>query len=102
MSKVLDAITKFRVSRNWTEYQLAEKTGIPQTTISSWYRKNLTPTIPSLERICQGLGITMAQLFAGENEPVPLTAEQRQLVEQWSTLSEQQRSLLLQLMKELK
>lgn len=102
MSKVLDNITKFRTMRNWTEYQLSEKTGIPQTTISSWYRKNLTPTISSLERICQGFGITMAQFFAEDDEPVSLTAEQRKLIEQWGSLSEQQRSLLSNLMKELK
>ena len=88
--------------RNWTEYQLSEKSGIPQTTISSWYRKNLTPTIPSLERICQGLGITMAQFFAGDGEPVPLTPEQKRLLELWGALSKQQKELLFQLMQELK
>jgi len=37
---VLEKISKFRLERNWTEYQLAEKSGLPQSTISSWLRKN--------------------------------------------------------------
>ena len=42
MIDVLERITQQRLSRNWTEYQLAQKSGIPQPTISSWYRKNAT------------------------------------------------------------
>lgn len=47
---VLDRIVELRTERNWTEYQLAEKSGLTQSTISSWYRKDVSPTIPSLEK----------------------------------------------------
>ena len=55
MKDILATITKYREERNWTEYQLAERSGLPQSTISSWYRKNLIPTIPSLEKNLQCL-----------------------------------------------
>ena len=45
---VLDKITWLRLERNWSEYQLAEKSGLTQSTISTWYRKNMLPTIPHL------------------------------------------------------
>ena len=61
---ILSAITTYREERGWTEYQLAERSGLPQSTISSWYRKNMVPTIPSLEKICMAFGITLSQLFA--------------------------------------
>ena len=32
-------IRKNREARGWTEYQLAERSGLPQSTISSWYQK---------------------------------------------------------------
>jgi len=66
MMDVLGKITKFRIERNWSEYQLAEKSGLPQSTISSWYRKNQIPTIPSLEKICNAFNITLAQFFTDE------------------------------------
>ena len=74
MKDILSAITAYREDRGWTEYQLAERSGLPQSTISSWYRKNMVPTIPSLEKICMAFGITLSQLFAEEDSPVTLTA----------------------------
>ena len=47
MINVLERITHFRNLKGWTEYQLAEKSGLTQSTISSWYRKNMLPSIPS-------------------------------------------------------
>lgn len=48
MINVLERITELRESHHWTEYQLAEHSGLTQSTISSWYRKQMLPTIPSL------------------------------------------------------
>ena len=56
MINILDRITSYRTKKGWTEYQLAEESGLTQSTISSWYRKNLVPSIPSLEKICQAFG----------------------------------------------
>ena len=81
MKDILSAITAYREDRGWTEYQLAERSGLPQSTISSWYRKNMVPTIPSLEKICMAFGITLSQLFAEEDSPVTLTDSQRKLLE---------------------
>ena len=54
MINILDRITSYRTKKGWTEYQLAEESGLTQSTISSWYRKNLVPSIPSLEKIWAG------------------------------------------------
>ena len=47
MVPVLERITYYRLQKGWTEYQMAEVSGPTQSTISSWYRKNILPTIPS-------------------------------------------------------
>lgn len=60
---ILKRIVDLRTERNWTEYQLAERSGLTQSTISSWYRKNMLPTIPSLSKICDAFGITLSQFF---------------------------------------
>lgn len=94
---ILATITAYREARGWTEYQLAERSGLPQSTISSWYRKNMVPTVPSLEKICQAFGITLSQLFAEGDAPVALTESQRTLLEQWGKLSAEQRNALFAL-----
>lgn len=101
MKDILSAITKYREERGWTEYQLAEHSGLPQSTISSWYRKNMMPTIPSLEKICSAFGITLSQLFAEGDMPVSLTKSQQKLLERWARLSEEQQAVVLALIDKM-
>ena len=60
MVDILDRITKQRLLRNWTEYELAQRSELPQSTISSWYRKKMLPSLASLEKICHAFDMTMA------------------------------------------
>ncbi len=102
MAHVLETITKYRLAHGWTEYELSVKAGLPQSTISSWYRKDMTPSISSLEKICAAFDLTLAQFFTeGETFSV-LTPDQTQLLEKWSVLSSEEKHLLLQLIGHMK
>ena len=102
MSDVLERITYFRMKHGWCEYQLAEKTGLTQSTISSWYRKNMVPSIPSLEKICTAFDITLSQFFATEDDLCcELTEVQKILVEETAKLSKDQQTALLAFLKTL-
>lgn len=101
MKDILTTITTYRQQRGWTEYQLAERSGLPQSTISSWYRKNMVPTIPSLEKICTAFGITLSELFWEGDTPVSLTDSQRKLLERWSSLNEEQQAVIFALIDKM-
>lgn len=101
MKDVLATIAKLREERGWTEYQLAEHSGLPQSTISSWYRKNMVPSLPSLSKICNAFGITLSQLFAEEEYTVSLTPSQHKLLERWSRLREDQQAAIFQLIDKM-
>ena len=101
MKDILSTITAYRKERGWTEYQLAERSGLPQSTISSWYRKNMMPTLPSLEKICTAFGITLSQLFAEGDALVSLTESQQKLLERWTRLSEEQQSVVFALIDKM-
>lgn len=79
MKDLLAVITRYREERGWTEDQLAEKSGLPQSAISSWYRKKRVPTLPPLEKICEAFAMTLTELLAEGEEAVVLTEDQRQL-----------------------
>ncbi len=96
---VLERILQLKDERNWTEYRLAEESGIPQTTISSWFRKNVNPSISSLEKVCMAFSITMSQFFAFENETFDLTEIQKQLLDNWNKLNSKQQQVILELLK---
>ena len=101
MEDILATITAYRQERGWTEYQLAERSGLPQSTISSWYRKNMVPTIPSLKKICLAFGITLSQLLSEGDEPVSLTEDQRKLLERWAKLNKDQQEVLFALIDKM-
>lgn len=99
---VLDKITKLRLERNWSEYQLAEKSGLTQSTISSWYRKNLIPTIPSLIKICEAFDITLSQFFLDTDEAsIQITEQQHRLLYYASKLDTEQYNALIEFLKTL-
>jgi len=89
------------LERNWSEYELAVHSNLSQSTISTWYRKNQTPTIPSLEKICKGCGISLSQFFAESDDVISLTSEQKELLDRWASLTEKQQELFLELFQNI-
>jgi len=69
--------------------------------VSTWYRKNQIPTIPTLDKVCRGLGITLSQFFAEGDEAVSLTPDQKELLDNWSALTEEQQKLFIELFKSI-
>lgn len=95
---ILGRITENRKKRGWSEYQLAERSDIPQSTISSWYKKGITPSFSSLEKICHAFGISLSRFFEDGSEPIVLSSEQRELIDKWDQLTPQQKTSFLLLM----
>ena len=91
---ILDRIIALRKAKGWTEYRLSVESGIPQSTISSWFRKSAQPSIASLEAICRATGITLSSFFADGNFHA-LTEEQERLLNAYSHLTVEQQATLL-------
>lgn len=84
--------------RGWTEYRLAKKCGLGQSTIGNIYRRNTTPEISTLETICKTFGITMSQFFA-EGDMVEMNPELKELFDAWVYLTPAQKQAALQMLK---
>lgn len=95
---ILQKITCERESRNWSEYTLAKNSNIAQSTISTWYRKNMEPSVTSIEKICNGLGISLSQFFADDTDTCNLTAEQCEIFELWKCLNRTQKNAILEML----
>lgn len=95
MFDVLEKITSLRKERGWTTYRLSKLSGIPQSTISTWYRKNLMPPIDKLEMICQTFGITLAEFFNDTDVLISMTDEDKEMLTQWNLLSPAQRTAVM-------
>lgn len=83
--------------RDWTDYRLAKEAKLSHSTVTNMFNRNNTPTLPTLEAVCRAFGITLAQFFTEDGES-QMTEEQRILFSRWSTLTDEQKRLLLDLM----
>lgn len=101
--EILRKIVQLRTDKNWSEYRLSMETGIPQSTISSWFRKNVQPSVQSIASICQACGITLSEFFSSdENLTVELTVEQKNLLDSFFVLSPEQQKALIAFLQTLK
>lgn len=94
-------IRELMAERKWSEYRLAIASGLSQSTVANIFNRNTTPSIATLESICAGFGITLAQFFA-EGNMVELTEEQKEMFAAWSSLSKDQKDVLRQLILVMK
>ena len=86
MFDVLERITQLRLQRGWSEYELSVRSDLTHSTISTWYRKHQIPTVYSLEKICNGFGITLSQFFWNKEESFLISPEQKELLDNFSAL----------------
>ena len=94
-------IRELMAERKWSEYRLAIASGLSQSTVANIFNRNTTPSVATLESICVGFGITLAQFFA-EGDMVELTEEQKEMFAAWSSLSKDQKDVLRQLVLVMK
>jgi len=98
---VSERIEKLMGRRNWSIYRLGKASGLPQSTLSHVFRKDSEPTISTLETICKAFGITLGEFFA-DGELVPLTEEQRALLDKWAMLNAEQKQLIFSVIANMK
>lgn len=98
---VLGRIKQLMEQRGWSAYRLYKESGLAQSTIAHIFSNGSEPTISTLEMICKGFGITLGEFFA-EGEFVPLTSEQRDLLDKWALLNAEQKKLILDMICNMK
>jgi len=99
----MDLQTKIRIlmeKRGWTMYQLAKESGVSWSTIRNMFQRNTAPTVPTLEALCNGLEISMAELLLGPDYP-ELSNETKELIRRWNKLNNHDKDIIMELMSSL-
>lgn len=97
---VMQRIRDLCAAREWTYYRLAKESGIPYSTLNTMLHKTYLPSIPSLEKICVGFGITLAEFFS-DSDIATLTSEQKRYLSLWNRLDQKSRDLAAAYMQAL-
>ena len=98
---LLKRITELRDERGWSINYLAKTSDLPQSTVSNLYNRTSEPSVTTLERICTGFGISLAEFFSDGEEGTMLSDEQKRLLLEWSKLTQEQKQSVLSVMSEM-
>ena len=98
---VMERVKELCTARSWTYYRLAKESGIPYSSLNTMLHKSYTPTVPSLIKLCNGFGISLAQFFSEDDETVLLTEKEKDCLAQWNKLDQRGQELALSYMKGL-
>ncbi|MDR0852810.1 MAG: helix-turn-helix domain-containing protein [Clostridiales Family XIII bacterium] len=96
---ILNRINELLDERGWSKYRLAKEADVSEGSLNNMFRQNSLPTIPTLEALCKGFGITLAQFFSENGEPIVLTNEQEEMLALWNTLTKNQKQATIELFK---
>lgn len=77
--------------KQMTMYALSKKTGISQSSLSNLMKRGSTPTFYTLDRICDGLGITLPQFFSDDIGKLELSSEQENVLRMWESLTDKEK-----------
>lgn len=95
---VLERLRQLLDDRGWSMYQLAKFSQLSESTIANIFRRNAVPSIATLEAICRGFGITMAQFFT-DGDTAELNPELQELFLLWRSLTPEQKEAALTVMR---
>ena len=95
---VLDRIQFFLNCKHWSLYKLAKESDLPYSSLNNIFNRRTLPTIPTLEKICTGFGISMSEFFEYKKNAVKsdtLSDMEQDILYMYRTLSEKNKELLI-------
>lgn len=80
-------------------YKLADKSGIARNTIYNWYSKHFTPSLETIQLICEkGFDMTLGEFFTLDSDILLIKdKETKELFEKYSLLTDTQKLAVKQI-----
>lgn len=89
---IIERIEELCKEKHMSRYRLAQRAGLSQSSISTLLNRKSVPTIQTIDKLCDGFGITLSQFFCSTR--IDLTEEQYGLIDTWDKLDGQEKMLV--------
>lgn len=97
----IERIRELCAERGWSYYRLAKASGITYSTLNTMMNKQNMPSLPTLQKLCRGFGISVTDFFEPDRSKSGLTEEQAECLSLFTTLPNEDKQLVLTYMKGL-
>lgn len=78
-----------------SRYKLGQMTGIAQSSLSTMMSGKTLPSLGTLDKLCEGLGISIFDFFDLDTEKVSFKSQENMLLRYWHELDDMQKVMLL-------
>ena len=102
INELVDLIDKLRIERDYSIYELANRSDVSANTIKHLFKRRSLPSVKTLFNICNGFEIPIWFLFYQLESNYSQSAESVLLMENYKKLSKRSKELLIELSKNLK
>ena len=92
-------IKELRERKGYTKYRLSELSGVSQTHISDIERSAKVPTIETVSRLIEPLGVSLAEFFANDNKLFDLNATEQEVMKLFRGLSPDSEDVVIKLLQ---
>ena len=97
-NSVVNRINELLEYNHWTPYKLAKESGIPYSSLNNLLNHKNCPTIPTLEKICNGFRITLTEFFNFTENPLKdskLTETEQSIIDSFKGLSTKEKEAII-------
>ena len=97
---ILAKIKELYTQKGWSVYRLAKESGVPYSSLNNIILRNTQPSIPTLRKLCHGLGISLSEFFDDDisvNElqyALRLSEDEFHMLERYRRLNESEKALV--------
>jgi transcriptional regulator with XRE-family HTH domain len=89
-------LSDIRKKKGLTQYELADKAGIPRSNISAW-ESSAYPPLENIERICNILDVPLSHFFTPENIVIPdLTPEEAEYFNLFKSVPDKIQAMMIE------
>lgn len=91
--KRIDSLCKWK---HWSLYRLAKEASIPYSNLSNIFNRQTCPSVPTLEKICNGFGMSLSEFFEFQTPPktqVGFSHQEEEMIYALRSLSKKDREL---------
>lgn len=81
VDEVHEKIERLMKERGWSGYKLATESNVSMSTYYNMMDRDTMPKIETLEKICDGFHITLAEFFSMDEKIIQLSEEENMLLE---------------------
>ena len=99
---IVAKIDSLRVEESLSIYELSLRANLSINTLNDLFKKRSVPSIRTLNRLCDSLGIALWELFVFESIDYPLNNQEKELIRRYRKMSDASKRIMFALFDHMK